>query len=615
MMTYRLIPLALCVGFIFSLCTTLPADEPPRFEFNRMIAHWDAYGDDKDYLAFIKECRPQVAQVGFYGAHFWSLAHTDQYAGYPSHFPVQGLKECGDWFERFNGEIHKRDAKVVGHFNVKFLIGDIEGPNGPRGFFKFYDEWNEDELGPKPVADPRDFLERDAEGKFRRDANYAIGGMGEYWACLNNPHWKAVLKAWTKQGIDRGVDGYMINYFYRGNCLCEHCQKGFRDYLTERFSPDELKQKFDIADVDNHTFTEIVSWHDPKESTPLRREMLRFSQVANKQTFDEVFVDYGKSLKPDLVVGQWNHLGDFNQINGDERCLIPADLWGKGEDYLWYSTGGAAFYTDLKNKFLGDATLQCRYIRGTFDDKPYTLGKYEHCRNRNAISELAANGGAPMGFYARFTDPVARGVFNQYFGFLRKYDEIYHANTSHAEVLLMYPRVAVHQANTDAVDRFKAVGRKLLDDHILFDIRPDDLPTEGLAEKYKHIVTIDQPDGLTEEQKATLSRINAPYTVRASASRPATGNEIDVHLVNYNREEPEDPKTSGTGTVDEKPIAISGIEVMLMLPEGAKVAGVEFITPEVADAIPIGALGENPSYVSFTVPEFLVYGVVRVRLE
>ena len=36
--------------------------------------------------------------------------------------------------------------------------------------------------------------------------------------------------------------------------------------------------------------------------------MLRYSQVANKQAFDEVFLDYGRKLKPDLIVGQWNHL-------------------------------------------------------------------------------------------------------------------------------------------------------------------------------------------------------------------------------------------------------------------------------------------------------------------
>src|SRR5947207_1709259 len=82
------------------------AQKPGRLEFNRLVAHWDAYGDSA-YLDFIRDARPEIAQVGFYGAHFWSLAHTPQYKGYPAHFPVQGLEECGDWFEQLNGRLHK----------------------------------------------------------------------------------------------------------------------------------------------------------------------------------------------------------------------------------------------------------------------------------------------------------------------------------------------------------------------------------------------------------------------------------------------------------------------------------------------------------------------------
>ncbi len=600
------------LALISCLASATNAADAPRFEFTRMIAHWDAYGDLKDYLAFVDEAQPEVCQVGFYGAHFYNLVHTDQYAGYPSHFPVKGLKECGEWFERLNGELHQRNAKAVGHFNVKFLIGDFDHPDGPRGFFKFYrDLWDETELGPKPVADPTDFLERTAPGKFRKDMTYQIGGMPEYWACLNNPHWRQILKAWTKRGIERGVDGYMINYFYRGNCTCEHCQQAFRSYLTDRFTPEELEQKFALKDVPQHTFEEIVSWHDPKDSSPLRREMLRFSQVCNKNSFDEVFVKYGKSLKPDLVVGQWNHLGDLHQISGDERCFLPAEMWGRGEDYLWYSTGGAAFYTDLKNKFLGDASLQCRYIRGIFDDKPYTLGKYEHCRTRNAIAELAANGGAPMGFYARFTDPVARGVFRQYYGFLKRYDEIYRGNKPYSEVALMFPRKAIHNGDLSALDKFKEIGRKLMDQHVLFDIHPDDRSYGDFEERYRRVVQVTDERELDVAQ-ADLTQIKAPYTVRASANRPANGNEIDLHFVNYNREEPADPKTSGTGTVDEKPLAVSGVYFNLVLPQNQKVDRVELITPENPDPTPI-VFATEQNRVHGTVPEFLVYGVVRVH--
>ncbi len=369
-----------------------------RFDFTRLVAHWAEYGD-ADYLKFIEDAQPDIAQVGFYGAHFWSLGHTPQYNGYPSHFPVRGLNELGNWFEDLNGKLHARGVKVVGHFNVEFLVGDPDGPEGPRGFFKFYrDLWDEKSLGPKPVADPVTMLEKDADGLPLKTRTYAIGGMNEYTACLRNPDWQTVLKAWVRHGIRRGLDGFIINYFYRHNCLCEHCQTGFRSYLKDRFTAEQLATKFAIADLATHRFGEIVSWHPAAETTPLRLEMLRFSQISNKQVFDEVFVKYGRSLKPDLIVAQWNHLGNLSQIDGDERCLLPAQLWGRDETYLWYSTGGAANFTDLKKHVLGEATLQARYVRGAFDDRSFTLGKYEGTRIRAAIAELAANGGAPMGF-------------------------------------------------------------------------------------------------------------------------------------------------------------------------------------------------------------------------
>ena len=468
--------LSLRLARVFTYCVLLAAaaHATERFEFTRLIAHWSGYADP-GYLPFVDEARPEVAQVGFYGAHFWSLADTPFGSGYPAHLPVRGHRECGEWFVRLNAELHRRGVKVVGHINVKFLVGDPAGPEGPRGFFRFYrDQWDEKLLGPKPVADPTDLLEKDKTGKPISEQNYSIGGMREYWACLNNPHWHQVLKAWVRCGITRGVDGFIANYFYRHDCHCDYCVTAFRQYLRGRFTAGELKQRFAITNLAAHQFDEIVAWHDPAQSTPLRREMLRFSQIANKNAFDEVFVQFGRSLKADLIVAQWNHLGDFSQISGDERCLLPADLWGKDEDYLWYSTGDAANQTDLASGVLGEGTLQARYVRGAFDDKPFTLGKYESVRIRAAIAELAANGGAPMGFYTAFEDPEARREIVRFYDFLRRYESLYRANRPHAEVLLLFPRSRVHEGDVAAVGRFKQLGKHLLDAHVLFDVLPDD---------------------------------------------------------------------------------------------------------------------------------------------
>lgn len=581
-----------------------------------MVAHWANYAD-ADYLSFIEDAEPELAQLGFYGGHFWSLAHTPQYRGYPAHFPVQGLDECGQWFEDKNAAMHDHGVRVVGHFNVEFLVGDPDGPDGPRGFFKFYrDLWDEEKLGPKPVDNPLELLERDADGKPLVNQNYSIGGMKEYWACLRNPHWQQVLKAWVKHGVERGLDGFVANYFYRHNCLCEHCRGDFRSYLAQRFDKQQLSEQFAIDDLDAHVFDEIVFWHDPKESTPLRREMLRWSQLSNKQVFDEVFVRYGRSLKQDLIAAQWNHLGNFSQINGDERCLLPADAWGTDEDYLWYSTGGALNHTDLANKFFGDATLQARYIRGAFDDKPFTLGKYEITRIRSAIAELAANGGAPMGFYTRFTDPAARETIVQYYQFLKRHDAVFRANQAHAEVLLLFPRRAVHQGNVAAVETFRGIGKKLLDEHVLFDILPDDLADEESRARYQAVLSTEATE-LPQAVRARLSKFTAPAAVRVSASRPAKKKALALHFVNYNRDEP--PKRNGrpdpgSGIDGEKPIAVEQVAVRLVLPKSAQVTEIDVVSPEQHDPQPI-QFQTSDGVLEFEVPRFLVYAVARIRFD
>jgi hypothetical protein len=603
-------PLAALLLALVGVAPARPADPPPaRAEFTRLIAHWDGYGDD-DYLAFVADAKPEVCQLGFYGGHFYSLVHTPEYKGYPAHFPVRGVAECGKWFEDRNAAVHTLGAKVVGHFNVTFLVGEPDGKDGPQGFFKFYrDLWDEKEFGPKPVADPLALMARNADGSPMASKAYSIGGMREFTACLNNPHWRAVLKAWAKRGIARGVDGYVANYFYRHNCLCEHCQKGFRTYIGGRHTAAALKDKFGIADAATHPFTEIVGWHDPKESTPLRREMLRWSQISQKEAFDEVFVKYAKSLKPGLLVAQWNHLGDFGQINGDERCLLPAGLWGKDEDYLWYSTGGAANFTDLTAGVLGEGTLQARFVRGAFDDKPFTLGKYENTRVRVAIAELAANGGAPMGFYARFKDPDARRELVRYYRFLAAHDAAFKGNRPHAEVALLFPRSKVHQGDVASVEAFKKAGRDLLDRHVLFDVVPDDLIVPARARGYRAVIDPARP----ADVPAGGSAFTAPKTVRVSASTPAAGGELTVHFVNYDRDEPAEKRSAGGGIKDEKPRPVSGVAADLALPPGARVTGVRVATPEEPDAAPL-RFEARDGRLRFEVPRFLVYAVVRVEL-
>ena len=115
------------------------------------------------------------------------------------------------------------------------------------------------------------------------------------------------------------------------------------------------------------------------------------------------------------------------------------------------------------------------------------------------------------------------------------------------------------------------------------------------------------------------SRFDAPPTVRVSASRPAgSDNEIDVHFVNYDRTEPPpgpDGKPGrGGGIRDEKPRPVSAVVASVLLPPGAAVRSVRFVTPEQPHERPVDAAVAD-GRAKFTVPPFLVYGVARLELE
>ena len=94
-----------------------------------------------------------------------------------------------------------------------------------------------------------------------------------------------------------------------------------------------------------------------------------------------------------------------------------------------------------------------------------------------------------MGFYTRFTDPEARPEIVRYYQFMKRYDEIFRGNKSHAETALVVPRSKVAAGEVAPVDLFRELGKRMLDQHVLFDIasdepsheaKPQDLSMDGV---------------------------------------------------------------------------------------------------------------------------------------
>src|SRR5437588_10526202 len=119
----------------------------------------------------------------------------------------------------------------------------------------------------------------------------------------------------------------------------------------------------------------------------------------------------------------------------------------------------------------------------------------------------------------------------RYFTFLRNHNDVDHANRPHAEVVLLYPRSRVHEGDVAAVDAFKKVGNRLLDEHVLFDVLPDDIATPERLKPFHHVV---KATGAEKALPSTgLSRFKAPTTVRVSASQPSRRREGTVYFGIY----------------------------------------------------------------------------------
>jgi hypothetical protein len=197
---------------------------------------------------------------------------------------------------------------------------------------------------------------------------------------------------------------------------------------------------------------------------------------------------------------------------------------------------------------------------------------------------------------------------------MKRYDGIYHATRMAGEAVLLHPRSQLHQGRyTDALSAFHSVGDRLLDEHVLFDVIPDDIATPETLKQYSRVFTISSASELDQETYSGLSRFEAPKTVRVSSNRPEKGDEIDVHFVNYGRSEP-DEKSRKRLIADENPVAVAGIKADVVIPAGFRATKVEMITPEAVEPQTL-SIEQQAGRVQFTVPEILVYGVARIHLE
>ncbi|MCC6585464.1 MAG: hypothetical protein IT168_01985 [Bryobacterales bacterium] len=563
------------------------ADLPdPNFDLRTFFVSW---GDTTkpQFTRFLDEVKPDLVLAGFYGPMFHGYADNPASTGYMMRLPVPGQREALAAQREVNNQIHARGLKVMAHFQMINVIQ--KGGGREDNFAEFWDKyWIDEILGPKPHPDWRELMQRDAAGDPIIRKHY----VDYHGFCLNSPPAMQLLRRMLDIALDAGADGIMSNYNYRWGCVCRHCQDDFKKYLRAKFSLPQIKARFGISDLAAHKFEKIAGEIPgvPKpDAPPLDWEAMHWGAQNFKQRWDELLIGHGRKRKPGLILGQWNHLGDVNA--GEERAFTPIDQFGKGENFFWYSGGYGP--TKLAEHKAGDAWLSCLWVRKMTGWKPFVMGKYENIRMRNTLAEGYATGSSGMGLQIQFMDPVGFEAASRYLRFVREHHDLYSNRQVWAEVGLVYPREAVWNKHAEAVDAFRAIGRALTDDHLLFDVIWDQKMTIDRLTRYS-VVIAPGAEWLNEKQRAvlsaaesksvivlrgidakaviadlshrTLSRASAPWTLRVAGYNTRAG--YVLHFVNYNRDEQEGAKKKGPAA--ECPIPCEDINVNVRMPEKPK---------------------------------------------
>ncbi len=609
----------------------LHADLPdPDFSFRSFCVAWGGT-TNAVFERFLREVRPEIVQCGFYGPMFHGYADDPGSTGYPMQLPVSGQREALTVQREVNRKIHKLGLKVVGHFQTVNVIAD---PGKTNGFLAFYEKgWPEDLLGPRPHPDVRELLMRDAAGNVLSNVHY-VTYVG---LCPSSPHARALLKAMLKLAVSTGLDGVMANYNYRWSCACPYCQADFRHWLGERFSAEALSARFGIVDLVTHRFERIaaqIPGYPAPDAPALDREAMRWGAAAFKRSFDEVYLQYGRSLKKDLIVSTWNHLGDVGVT--EERAFLPLEEWGRGEHYFWYSGGYGP--TKIEDRKLGDGWVNCLYLRELGRGKPFMLGKYEPVRMKNSVAEGLATGGSGMGLYMNLSDPAGYSALSEYLRFPRVFPDLFEGLQSDSDCALFYPRASVQAGQRQAGDEFREIGRLLSERQLVFDVMADGFSDSNRLARYKtvlvplsirlepamaerleafarsggavHAVSTVSAPALADGLKArSVWRIDAPWTVKAAAWR-GWGRRV-LHLVNYDRDETKAAGLPQTPAA-ECPVPVENTACRFLLPANARVSSVRFHEPESrkAASLPFTAGGGE---LTFIVPRLDVYGVVEIR--
>jgi len=157
------------------------------------------------------------------------------------------IKDCID-------QLHAAGVENVVPYICNQTLGG--NPETRVGIWEFYDHWDEYSdfgFGPKPEADPIDWMARERNGRVhynyeKRHPYFTRFDHYRFAPCQNNPYYHRYQKGIVTDLVNVGFDGTFVDNNSL-NCYCKYCEEKFRHYLSERYSPSRLRERFGVDNV------------------------------------------------------------------------------------------------------------------------------------------------------------------------------------------------------------------------------------------------------------------------------------------------------------------------------------------------------------------------------
>lgn len=302
------------------------------------------------------------------------------------------------------------------------------------------------------------------------------------WHCTNNPVWREFLLEYAKRGIDCGADGIFIDIWLgsysvvldENGCFCEYCMQGFRGYLKERYSAEEL-ESFGIENIDNFDYGDFIreryltTYRERRWEVPLFSDFLDYQMASIREFWHEYITEirayglehdkevYVTANIPDLMA-HWLPIQDeLEYIYSEYTLPYPPQGRSIPDFKLARSLGMPAVISPQT----AQATLLAR-------DDLTTLMKIYTAEAYSARGFLFVPYEAPAKTLEGWQNYSADlGELSPYYDFIYNNEQCYENLFSTSKIVVLYPFSSAMWSGTDD---FYQISKLLLDSHFQHDV-------------------------------------------------------------------------------------------------------------------------------------------------